>query len=117
VYTRKKRRPLAVVVVSVLFILAGAIGFAYHFSEFFDKKVEMDELLWVQLVRIIAIVCGFFLLKSKDWARWLAIAWLLYHVLIAALHSRTQMITHIVILLVVAILLYIPKSSDFFQQK
>lgn len=110
-----KKRPLPVIIVALLFIVAGAIGFVYHFAEFFDPGARVYDLLWIQFVRVTAIVCGILLFKGINWARWLAIAWLLYHVVIGAYHSTSQMITHIVMLLIVALLLYLPKSSAFFR--
>ena len=112
-----KKCPLPVLIVSLLFIVAGCVGFVYHLKEYFDPNANLYELFWVQFVRILAIVCGFLLLKSINWARWLAIAWLLYHVFISALHSLSDTIVHIVFLLLVVVLLYLPKSSAFFQGK
>jgi hypothetical protein len=112
-----KNRPLPVIIVSILFIIAGSVGFIYHFKEFFEPNASLTEVLFIQFVRITAIVCGFLLFMSVNWARWLAIAWLLYHVIISAYHSTSEMITHIVILLIVAVLLYLPQSSAFFRRK
>ena len=112
-----KKRPLPVIIVAMLFIVAGCVGFAYHFKELFEPHARFNEIGWVQLVRIIAIVCGILLLLSVNWARWLAVAWLLYHVFISAFHSTSEMIFHIVILLLVVVLLYLPKSSAFFRSR
>ena len=112
-----KNCPLPVIIVSILFIVAGCVGFVYHLKEFFDPNAKLYELFWVQFVRILAIVCGFLLLRSINWARWLAIAWMFYHVLISAFHSPSDVILHIVFLLLVIVLLYLPKSSAFFQMK
>ena len=92
-------------------------SFNLMIKEFFDPNTKLYELFWVQFVRILAIVCGVLLLRSINWARWLAIAWLLYHVLISAFHSPSDVIVHIVFLLLVVVLLYLPKSSAFFQMK
>jgi hypothetical protein len=111
-----KNRPLPVIIVAILFIVAGTVGFIYHFNELFEPSARLNEIGWVQLVRIIAIVCGILLLLAVNWARWLAVAWLLFHVFISAFHSTSQMIFHIVILLLVVVLLYLPKSSAFFRK-
>jgi hypothetical protein len=95
-----KNRPLPVVIVSILFIAAGFVGFIYHFKEFFEPNAKVYDLIWIESVRILAVVCGFLLLGGIDWARWLAIAWLLFHVII-----------------IVIVLLYLPVSSSFFQKK
>lgn len=112
-----KKSPLPVIIVSILFIIAGGVGFAYHLKEFFEPNAEIDKLIWIQFIRILAIVCGILLFLGINWARWLAIAWLLFHIVISALHSTAEMITHFILLIVVAVLLYLPVSSSFFRIK
>jgi len=112
-----KKTPLPVIIVSVLFVIAGCVGFIYHFKEFFDPNTTLYETLWIQFIRILAIVCGLLLLLSINWSRWLAIAWLLYHIIISAFNSKSEMVAHIVFLVAVVVLLYLPKSSAFFQKK
>ena len=112
-----KNRPLPVIIVAILFIAAGCVGFVYHFKEFFEPNAEVYDLIWIELLRILALVCGLLLLRGINWARWLAIAWLLFHVVISALNSTSEMIAHIVLLIIVIVLLYLPVSSSFFQNK
>ncbi|QHT67329.1 hypothetical protein GXP67_12135 [Rhodocytophaga rosea] len=112
-----KNLPIPILIVSILFILAGSIGFTYHVQEFYQPDVQVSQLLWVLFVRILAIVCGSLLLLRICWARWLAIAWLAYHVYIGALNSTSQMIAHIIFLIIVAVLLFLPVSTVFFQKK
>jgi len=112
-----KNLPLPILVVSILFILAGSIGFTYHLKEFYQPDVNVSQLIWVLLLRILAIVCGSLLLLRMSWARWLAIAWLAYHVYIGAINSTSEMIAHIVLLVIVTVLLFLPVSTAFFQKK
>ncbi len=110
-----KNHPLPVIIVSFVFIVAGLAGFIYHLQDFFAPGAIVQDLVGVEVVRIIAVICGLLLLRGVNWARWLAIAWMLFHVIISAFNSFPQMIAHIVILLIVIILLYLPVSSRFFQ--
>jgi hypothetical protein len=110
-----KNRPIPVVIVSILFILTGCIGFVYHFKEFFESHDKLYELIWVLVLRIVAVVCGLLLFLRINWARGLAIAWLLYHIFLSAFHSTTEMITHIIILIIVVVLLYLPISTAYFK--
>lgn len=110
-----KRRPLPVIIVSILFIVAGCVGFAYHVNELFELNV--NETIWILFLRILAVVCGILLIFRISWARWLAIAWLAYHVVIGAFNSTSEMIAHIVLLLIVSILLFLPVSSAYFQNR
>lgn len=112
-----KSRPITIIIVSVLFILTGSFGIATHIKDFFEPDGKLPELLWVLLVRILAIVCGVLLLFRINWARWLAIVWLVYHIIISAFNSTSEMIAHIVFLILVSILLFLPLTSKFFQSK
>ena len=40
--------------------------------------LQYDDAL-VELTELIAIVCGVFLLQGRNWARWLALAWIASH--------------------------------------
>ena len=112
-----KGRPLPVVIVSVLFIIAGCVGLAYHLKEIFELKNNLNETIWILFLRILAVVCGLLLLFRINWGRWLTIAWLVYHVIISAFNSASEMIAHIVLLLFVAVLLFLPVSSAYFKNK
>ena len=109
-----KKRPIPIIIVSALFILVGIVGFAFHVKELSDK---LYETIWVLFLEILAVACGILLLFKITWARWLTIAWLLYHVIISAFNSTSEMIVHIMFLVVVSILLFLPISSTYFQSK
>jgi hypothetical protein len=111
------KRPVPVVIVSVLFMLVGCVGFAYHVKEIFNLNNNQYETIWVLFLRIVALVCGLLLLFRINWARWLAIIWLIYHVIIGGFNSTSQMIVHIVFLILVSVLLFLPGSSAYFQRK
>jgi hypothetical protein len=112
-----KKRPIAVILVSVLFVLTGCMGIAYHAKEFFDPTYTPIQLVLVLFVRVLAVLCGVFLFYGFNWARWLAIVWLLYHVVLSAFHSTSELVMHIVFLALVSVLLFIPVSNRFFQKK
>jgi uncharacterized membrane protein len=113
----KKRPPLPVIIVAVLFFLVGCIGFAYHLKELFNAENNLYETILILFLRILAAVCGVLLFYGINRARWLAIAWLALHVVISAFNSIPEMIAHIVFLVVVSVLLYLPVSSVFFLKK
>ncbi|MDQ6844969.1 MAG: hypothetical protein M3Z92_11540 [Bacteroidota bacterium] len=112
-----KNRPLPVILVSILFIIAGCVGFAYHVKELFGSTNGLYETIWILFLRILAIACGLLLLFRIKWARWLAIAWLAYHIVISALNSTSEMMAHIVFLILVSVLLFLPVSSAYFRNK
>lgn len=112
-----KNRPLPVLIVSVLFIVVGCVGFVYHLKEVSQSNNNLNETLLILFLRILAVVCGILLLFRINWARWLAIAWLVYHVIISAFNSASEMIVHIAFLGLVSILLFLPVSSKYFQNE
>ena len=112
-----KNRPLPVVIVALILIVVGFVGFTYHLKDFFNHQEQAYEVILVQLLRILAIVCGILLLRAINFGRRLAIAWILIHILISALNSISEMIAHIVVLIIVSTLLFLPKSSFYFQDR
>ncbi|MDI3320605.1 hypothetical protein [Pinibacter soli] len=110
-------RPITVVIVGMLFILAGCLGIAYHVKDFSQPDSKLSELIWVLVIRLLGVMCGVLLFLRVDWARWLAVIWLLYHVIIGALHSKSEMFVHIGLLIVVTVLLFLPVSSAYFRYK
>ncbi|MBI3719324.1 MAG: hypothetical protein HY252_12135 [Sphingobacteriales bacterium] len=112
-----KNRPVPVIIVAAIFIIAGCTGIIYHAKDFFDVNYQLPELIWVMLLRVVAVVCGVLLILGINWARWLAIAWLLYHIVISTFHSTSEVITHTVFLIIVTVLLYLPVSNIYFKAK
>ena len=109
------RPPWPVAIVCLLFLIAGAVGFIYHFTEMLEFGEGLSEAIWVELLRLLAIICAILLWKGINWARWLAIAWVLYHVVVSTNHSTSEVITHIIVLILVGVLLYLPRSTAFFR--
>lgn len=105
------KRPLPVTILGCLFIVAGSVGLGYHLT---DRPFDHWTAL-ISFVRILAIVGGAFLLTGRNWARWLTIAWLAFHVVVSAFHSFEQEITHLVLLIVVAYFLFTPSASRYFR--
>jgi uncharacterized membrane protein len=105
------KRPIPVTILGCLFIVVGVVGLAYHLSERpLDRWVAL-----IAIIEIIAIVGGVFLLKGRNWARWLMIGWLGFHVVVSALHSLSECIAHAVLFLVVAYFLLTAPDSQYFQ--
>ena len=108
-----KHRPLSVTIIGWLFIAAGVIGFAYHVAEL--KRPFEYEVVWVCFLRLLAILGGVFVLRGSNWARWLLVIWIAYHVILSAFHSLFEAITHSLLLVVVAYFLFRPAASSYFK--
>jgi hypothetical protein len=109
------KRPSSVTVIGVIFVMAGTIGFVYHLTEFMAQRPFEYDVVWVLLVRLLAIIGGVFLIRGSDWARWFLLIWLAYHVILSAFHSMFELITHSLLLAVIAYFLYRPLVSAYFR--
>src|SRR6266511_4128870 len=96
------KRPSSVMVIGCIFVIAGAIGFAYHLTEFKAQRPFEYYVVWVLLLRLLAIIVGVFLILCSYWARLFFIIWLAYHVIISAFHSMFELITYGLLLAVIA---------------
>ena len=108
------KRPLTVTVISIIFIVAGGVGLAYHITELNPQRPFENDAIWVLLLRFLAILGGLFLLRGRNWARWLLLVWLAYHVILSAFHSMSELITHSLLFVVIAYFLFRPRVSAYF---
>lgn len=109
-----KRRPLSVTIIGWLFIVAGTVGLVYHATEFKTLYPFQYGVFWVCLVRLAGILCGVFVLRGKNWSRWLLLVWIAYHIALSAFHSLSSVIVHSLLLVVVAFFLFRREASDYF---
>lgn len=105
------KRPWPVTVFGILFILAGGVGFAYHLTQ---RPFERDVIL-ISVIRLLAVLGGVFLFLGHNWARWLLLAWLAFHVVVSAFHSIQETAAHIVLLVLFAFFLFRSPSSAYFR--
>jgi hypothetical protein len=110
-----KKRPLSITIIGWLFVVAGTIGLVYHATEFKLGDSFQYDVVMVCLIRVVAIVCGVFVLRGYNWARWGLLAWIAYHVILSIFHSTSQLVTHVLVLAVVGYFLFRPKASTYFQ--
>ena len=98
-----------------LFIAAGVVGIVYHAAEL-KEITTRPEVMGILAVRLLAIVGGFFSLKGANWARWLLIAWIIYHVIISIFHTTAELAMHAVLMVVVILALFHPKANAYFRR-
>lgn len=112
-----KKPPIAVILIAALYIVAGAAGLIYHLREWSSPSHTHNELLGMSLVRALAIVAGVFLLLRKNWARGLALVWIAFHVVIGAMHDLMSLVIHAMLMVIVMVALFSPKSEAYFSGK
>ena len=104
------KRPFTVTFLGCLFIAVGLVSTIYHLL-----TGSLDYwMVPISLVGIIAIVGGVFLIKGRDWARWVVLAWLAFHVFVSALHSLSGSVAHFLLLISVGYFLLTPPDSKYF---
>jgi hypothetical protein len=109
------KRPVAVTLVGGLFIAAGIVGLAYHVTDIDTSGPFRLEAVWILLLRLLATVGGVFVLRGRNWARWLVVAWMAYHVALSAWHSPVEIAVHAMLLVLIAYVLFRKQSAAFFQ--
>jgi hypothetical protein len=67
----------------------------------------------VLAVGIAALVGGVYLMKGRNWARWLLAVWMAFHVAIS-IGQPKQLIAHIVIFGAITFLLFRPAAAQYF---
>lgn len=109
------KRPLSVTIIAWVYIIAGVVGLAYHAKEFRLAHPFENDGGWICLVRLLAIVAGAFMLRGHNWARWLSVAWLAWHVYLSVWHPLSDLIMHSVLLVVFALFLFGPRATTYFR--
>lgn len=108
-----RNRPISVTILACIFLLVGTAGFVFHFRELLP--LNRDGLL-VELTEILAVVAGVFMLLGHNWARWLALAWMAFHVAISIGDPIRKLAMHAVIFVVIAWILLRPAAGRYFRR-
>jgi hypothetical protein len=103
------KRPLAVTIIGWLYIIVGVVGFVSHIRELTAEP-------WIEPVRLLAILAGAYLLKGHNWARWLTLAWMAFHIWVGWLNGWPQAAMHAAFLVVLAFFLLRPPAAQYFRR-
>ena len=105
------RRPMAVLLVSCLYMAVGSIGLLVNLS----KLIAMQhDWLWIELTELLALFAGVFMFRGRNWARWLALVWMAFHVAISFPVIR-EIVNHSIILVLITWVLFLPDTRRFFK--
>jgi hypothetical protein len=103
-------RPRPITIISWFFIIFGSIALLSGVLPFRDLMSHW----YVHLSRFLMIVAGIFMLKGYNWARWLLVLWIAFHIVISALHSALFLLMHVVIFSVILYFVFRRQSSAYF---
>jgi hypothetical protein len=106
------KRPIAVIVIATLYLLVGVVGFVAHFPEL---TAGHRDALAIELTELLAVVSGVFLLMRHNWARWLALAWILFHVALSFNDPISKLAVHVVFCILIAWALFRPATGQWFR--
>ncbi len=106
------QRPRSVLILACAYISIGAIGFAYHFRELLAFH---PDAVSIELTEFLGILAGAFMIRGHNWARWLALAWIAFHVILSAFHAFAEFAIHGVFCAVIAWLLFRPEAARYFR--
>ena len=101
-------------IVAWLYIAVGAIGFAYRLYLGIASGEFLRDGILIALFELIALVSGVFVLRGANWARWLALIWMAFHVLIN-LGSVQMVAGHTLFLIAIGYCLLNRRAKDYFQ--
>lgn len=105
-------RPRSVTIISWFFIIFGSIALLSGVLPFRDLMSHW----YVHLSRLLMIVAGVFMLKGRNWARWLLVIWIVFHIVISALHSIPVLLMHVAIFSVILYFVFRRQASAYFSQ-
>jgi hypothetical protein len=119
------RRPHPITIIAWLFVAVGAAGMLNDLWPLLTPgaaqqlaKLKADGLAdlgpaWTS--RLAAIIGGVALLRGRNWARWLLVAWMVFHIGLSAFHSWMELLIHSAVFLPILYFLFRGPSDLYFQ--
>lgn len=108
-----KKRPIAVMVLACVYLAVGGLGFAAHFHELLAGH---HDAVWIELTELVAVLCGAFMLRGHNWARWVALAWIAFHVVLSAFHAIAELAVHVLFCAAIVWILFRPEAARYFRR-
>lgn len=108
-------RPISVTLLAWLYIAVGAVAFIGHFQDVHAANMFRYDGIWIEVVEVLAVVCGVFLLRGQNWARWLAIAWIAFHVALSVYGPAREIVVHSLFLVAFTWILFRPAAAKYFS--
>jgi hypothetical protein len=115
---RAANRPVpSVVAVGVLFLVLGVLdlyrGIAPLLGSTRGARLASDDMQ-VLAIGIVALVGGAYVIRCRNWARWLLALWMALHVVISV-GQPMKLAAHLLIFGFIAFLLFRPQASACFR--
>jgi hypothetical protein len=111
----RNHRPVAVTILAWLYIGVGTVGFFAHLTELHARNAFRFDGIWIELTELAAVLCGSFMLRGHNWARWLAVAWIALHVVLSGLEAFRGFVVHCLFCAAIAWILFRPDAGRYFR--
>jgi hypothetical protein len=105
------KRPIPVLIVAILYLLVGGVGFVHHFPEL---TAGHGDAVGIEVTELLAVLAAVGLLLRQNWARWLALAWIAFHVILSIFHPIRELVIHAVLCALIAWGLFHPGANRYF---
>lgn len=106
-------RPLLVTLLGWMLIAVGAIECVAHAASI-RRPVHLPDI-GLPLFELVILACGVYLLRGANWARWLAVAWIGFHVVVGSLNSVFAGIVHGILFLLFVWLMFRHEINAWFR--
>jgi uncharacterized membrane protein HdeD (DUF308 family) len=103
------KRPISIWIIACLYLAVGGIGFVAHF-----RDLRQPDGIWIELTEFLAVLAGVCILLRQNWARWLALAWIAFHVVLSAFHTLPELAVHSLFFVIIAWALFRPAAREYF---
>ncbi len=111
-----RARPLSITILAWVYMLTGLGGGFAHLRDIRTLAPFPSDIIPAEILAVAAVVCGIFLLRAQNWARWLAVVWIGIHVVISFFNSISEVAAHAVFCAVICYLLFRPAANAYFRQ-
>jgi hypothetical protein len=115
-FSRMIKRPIPVTIVGLLFILVGVVTTALRILEFRVHPPTQLMAVGVCAVGVLAVVAGLYLLQGQNWARWLALLWMAFHVAISIFEPVGKLVFHAALFVFFAYILLGREAREYFGE-
>jgi hypothetical protein len=105
--TARGAQPVAVTITGVVFVGVGSASLGAGVWRYLAPPAStaipagggshLFDLGFVVISALAAIVGGAYVLRGRDWARWLVTFWLAAHVALSAMHAGSELAVHAVL--------------------
>ena len=111
-----EQRPRSITIISWLFIIFNSIALVSGLLSPENLTLVQLKGHWmVHLSRTAGIVAGIFMLRGHNWARWLLVLWMAFHIVVSVLHSTLQLLMHAAIFTAILYFLFRRPASSYFS--